>query len=107
MIEIPPTPHPKLALLGYVHDLPLRVRHYTALELLLAKRRIAICWEGRSIPNKKDWIQDMITYHTRVSDYADLIPIISRPMNIWAPLISYLQGRIKVDATADAVPASE
>lgn len=96
---------PLLALLGYTAPLAPPIRKYTALALLLAKRRVSCRWGRGRAPKFKTWLKDLIYCQETLSTYAELLPPSSRPREIWAPLKHYLQSFPDV-LTLDSLPAT-
>lgn len=97
--QIPTTP--LVCILGIRKLKYARRRKFLAVALLLAKRRIAICWGSKRPPRLKDWITDMTYCKTMLETYAEDIPQASRPRDVWEPLVQYLQTSIESDTTGD------
>lgn len=91
MIEQPLQLSPQLALMGYVKPLGRGIRRFTAIALLLAKRQISLHWGKSQLPTLRSWLYDLQYCSTASEDYASLLPISSRPRDVWQPLKSYLQ----------------
>lgn len=83
-------PSPMLALLGYVKLLKKGIRRFIAIAILLAKQQISLHWGGTACPTIKGWLKDLQYCQVTSEDYATLLPLISRPRNIWQPLKDYL-----------------
>lgn len=88
LTHIPKTP--LTALLGYTKQVPANRRKFVSFTLVLAKRRVACCWGRGRAPKFKNWITDMIFWQDQLNKYAELLPISSRPRDIWGPLQKYL-----------------
>lgn len=84
---------PLVALLGYTQQLAAKIRKYTSLVLLLAKRLIACRWGRGRAPKFKDWLTEITHCQEQLQTYAELMPASSRPRDIWAPLQAYLLTR--------------
>lgn len=82
---------PLLALMGYVKPLGGNVRRFTAMALLIAKRQISLTWGKPNPPTVQGWLRDLQYCNTASDDYASLLPISSRPRDIWQPLKDYIQ----------------
>lgn len=85
-------PCPLMALLGYVKPLKNNMRRFAALSLLFAKRQISLKWGVAGPPTIRGWLKDLQTCNTASDDYATLLPVSSRPKNIWQPLKDYLHN---------------
>ncbi|KAJ1180994.1 hypothetical protein NDU88_006205 [Pleurodeles waltl] len=94
MIAAPLTLTPLVALLGYTEKIAPVHRRYLGFALLLAKRRVACCWGRGRAPKFKDWLSDLVYGRMQLKAYAELLPPTSRPRDIWAPLDTYLLGRL-------------
>lgn len=81
--------HPMMALLGYTAHIPKASYKYTAIALLLAKRRVACRWGRGRAPKFKNWLDDLIYCQDQMSIYAETLPWMSRPKDIWGPLRSF------------------
>lgn len=90
ILQMPLTPIPEVAVLGYVANYPKPVRKFTAMPFLLAKREVARKWGGKLKPRVRDWLASMVHCNTSSDVYAELLPLSSRPKDIWGPLRSYL-----------------
>lgn len=78
-------PTPEIALLGYTVNFPKKVRRFSALGLLLAKREIALLWGQCTVPALQWWLRSMAYCSENCELYASLIPSMSRPKDIWGP----------------------
>lgn len=91
MVDHVINPCPRLVLLGYVKPLKQAIRRFTAMALLLAKRQISLNWGRSTRPTTRSWLTDLQTCNRASEDYATLLPVTSRPKDIWQPLKDYLQ----------------
>lgn len=91
---------PLVALLGYTQQIPIKIRKYTALALLLAKRLIACRWGRGWAPKFKEWMREIIYCQEQLHIYNELMPPSSRPRDIGAPLHSYLLTHTATSDTA-------
>ncbi|KAJ1217574.1 hypothetical protein NDU88_005168 [Pleurodeles waltl] len=94
MIAAPLTLTPLIALLGYTEEIGPVQRRYLGFALLLAKRRVACRWGRGRAPKFKNWLSDLVCGKMQLEAYAELLPPTSRPRDIWAPLDTYLLGRL-------------
>lgn len=70
---------PIVALLGYTENIPTTVRKFTAIALLMARRRVACRWGRGRAPKFKDWLTDLLYCQDQMSIYAETLPRASRP----------------------------
>lgn len=82
---------PLLALLGYVKPLAKKIRRFTVMTLLLAKRQISLNWGKPTPPTVNEWLRDLQYCNVASDDYALLLPIASKPRDIWHPLRDYIR----------------
>ncbi|KAJ1162423.1 hypothetical protein NDU88_002891 [Pleurodeles waltl] len=90
MIEVEVPLSPKIALLGYMDEVQGPHRRLVGLLMLLAKRRVAMCWGRGRAPRRSDWLRDAAFCHDQLLVFWELMPEGSRPKDIWAPLNEYL-----------------
>ncbi|KAJ1158094.1 hypothetical protein NDU88_010788 [Pleurodeles waltl] len=98
MIELELPLSPKIALLGYMDEIQGPHRRLVGLLMLLAKRRVAMCWGQRRAPRRSEWLRDAAFCHDQLSVFWELMPEGSRPKDIWAPLNEYLAARTECAA---------
>ncbi|KAJ1163451.1 hypothetical protein NDU88_003909 [Pleurodeles waltl] len=80
----------EIALLGYMDEVQGPHRRLVGLLMLLAKRRVAMCWGRGRAPRRSDWLRDAAFCHDQLLVFWELMPEGSRPKDIWAPLNEYL-----------------
>ncbi|KAJ1128267.1 hypothetical protein NDU88_006646 [Pleurodeles waltl] len=86
------SPSPVMALLGEMSGVQTAMRHLAGMMLLLAKRRVSICWGRIRSPRASDWLRDAAYCQEQLTNYWELMLAGSRPRDIWAPLRSYLES---------------
>lgn len=69
--------------------------------LVLARHRVAIHWGCKPAPLSKTWLADAAQCQMHFSEYWNLMPLASRPHNIWAPLATYLLQADDTDELPD------
>ncbi|KAJ1083605.1 hypothetical protein NDU88_003762 [Pleurodeles waltl] len=89
-LELPLSP--RLALLGCVDAVRQFHRQLVGLLLLLAKRRVAMCWSRGRPPRGSDWLRNAPFCQEQLTIFWELTPEGSRPRDIWAPLRSFLDA---------------
>ncbi|KAJ1205245.1 hypothetical protein NDU88_000680 [Pleurodeles waltl] len=72
-------------------SVPPAQRKLVGMLLLLAKRRVAICWGRGRPPGVTDWLRDAVYCLEQLETFWELAPEGSRPRDIWAPLREYLE----------------
>lgn len=103
------TPDPALVLLGYSKNLPKATRRLVDMALLVAKRRVAMCWLRRPVPTNTQWSKDLLYCCTQSENYSELLSPRSRPKNFWGLYNIYLkaaQYTATADTSVDTVPPS-
>lgn len=90
MMHIPLGPDPLLGLLGFVLPVPSASRKLVAMLLLLAKRQIALKWKQKSPPTISGWLTSALYCKNQLAAYWELMPLRSRPVDIWQPLVDWL-----------------
>ncbi|KAJ1117695.1 hypothetical protein NDU88_005892 [Pleurodeles waltl] len=83
---------PRLALLGCVDEVRRTHRQLVGLLLLLAKRRVAMCWGQSRPPRGSDWLRDASFCQKQLTIFWEFTPEGSRTRDIWAPLRSFLDA---------------
>lgn len=89
------------ALLGYTENIDIGYWRFVSIGLLLAKQRVACRWGRGRAPKFKEWVRDIIFWQDQTLTYAELLPLASRPRDIWDPLKTYLLIR-PIDTTTNA-----
>lgn len=96
------SPDPLLCLLGFVKFHPDATRRLTAMLLVLARRRVSMCWGRRLAPKATLWVEDTSRCQTLLTEFWDLLPTKYRPHDIWGPLVSYLSRQPSTPPTPSA-----
>lgn len=86
-------PCPILGVLGYVKNTEVKKRKLHALLLLFAKRQLAMLWGRKRKPKINDWIKDVTYGQTHLTLFWELMPMPSRPKDIWGPFLDWLRQR--------------
>lgn len=96
ILETAVTPSPVQGLLGYVKHTHVSKRKLHAILLLFAKRQLAQLWGSKRKPTQKEWIRSITYGQTQLAIFWDLMPLTSRPRDIWGPFLEWL--RIHIDS---------
>lgn len=83
--------------MGYVDTLPKSNCRFTAVALILAKRKIAIRWGSRQKPTIKGWLKSMSYCNIMSELHAELQPPTCRPKDVWQPLRENLRQQEEGD----------
>ncbi|KAJ1084294.1 hypothetical protein NDU88_004446 [Pleurodeles waltl] len=65
---------PTMALLGIVDGWPIAMRRLVGLLLILAKRRVAVCWGRGRAQCESDWLRDAVLCQEQLTVYWELGP---------------------------------
>lgn len=83
-------PAPAAALLGYTKPMPKATRKLIDMGLLMAKRRVAICWMRGPLPTLKQWSHYLLYCCTQSENFSELLPPQSRLKNFWGLYTAYM-----------------